>query len=114
MEFSDWITNKYVEWRGNAIGNERTITDFAEMVGVSQSLMTQWMRPGGKKPRNQTTVTKLVSFFGAEVYDVLDLPRPEQHLIDYQRMTSGLSDAERELLRKKLRQWLTDMGVTWE
>lgn len=34
------------------------------------------MKKGGKKPRNQQSIVKLVQVFGAEVYDVLGLPRP--------------------------------------
>ena len=81
MRFDEWITAKYVEWRGNAIGRERTITDFAEYIGVSQSLMSQWMTPNGKIPRSFTTISKLVARFGDEVDDVLgQTPQPMEKI----------------------------------
>jgi hypothetical protein len=76
MDFSDWITKKYVAWRGDAVGNVRSITDFADFVGVKQPVMSSWMKKGGKIPRSQGSISKLVRAFGPEVYDVLGLPRP--------------------------------------
>jgi len=75
MIFSDWIQKKYVEWRGDAIGNDRSITEFAAMLGVPQSLMSQWMKKGGKTPRHHKYITALAKL-GSDVYDVLGLPRP--------------------------------------
>lgn len=75
MAFSDWITKKYIEWRGDAIGQEKSITKFADMLGVPQSLMTQWLKKGGKIPTSQKYITLLIRHFGVEVYDVLGIPR---------------------------------------
>ncbi len=47
------------------------------MIGVSQSLMSQWMKKGGKVPRSQKYISALVKCFGDEVYEVLGLPAPE-------------------------------------
>lgn len=44
------------------------------MMGVSQSLMTQWMKKGGKVPKSQKNITALYNVYGPEVYDVLGLP----------------------------------------
>lgn len=74
VKFSGWITQKYVEWRGDAIGNERSITDFARMIGVTQQLMNTWM--SGATPKSLKSIQALVLIFGDEVYDVLGLERP--------------------------------------
>lgn len=78
MDFSDWITRKYIEWRGDAIGQERSITKFAEMLEVPQSLMTQWLKKGGKVPTSQKYTSILIRHFGVEAYDILGIPRPSQ------------------------------------
>lgn len=70
VNYKEWITQKYVEWRGNAVGRERSITDFAEYIGVSQQLMNDWLNKG-KKPRSQETIGKLAAIYGDEVYGVL-------------------------------------------
>lgn len=72
MKFSDWINQKYIEKRGNT---RLTISEFAEFVGVSQSLMSQWMKPDGKIPSSQN-IAKIAETLGADVYDVLGLVKP--------------------------------------
>jgi hypothetical protein len=63
MEFSDWITRKYIDWRGDAYGHNRTVEDFAVWIGISQPLMTQWMKKkGGKVPRSQITIARAGRF----------------------------------------------------
>jgi hypothetical protein len=76
MDFSEWITKKYIDWRGNAIGQEKSITKYAEMLGVPQSLMTQWLRKGGKVPTSQKYISLLIKKYGVEAYDILGIPRP--------------------------------------
>lgn len=77
MEFSDWITKKYTAWRGNAFGHDRSVTGFAEWVGVSQPLMSHWMKKGGKIPSSKDSINKLVEKFGLEVYEVLGFICPK-------------------------------------
>ena len=79
MEFSDWITKKYIEWRGDAIGQEKSITKYADMLGVPQSLMTQWLKKGGKVPTSQKYISILIEHFGNEAYDILGIPRPSEN-----------------------------------
>lgn len=76
MDFSEWITKKYIDWRGNAIGQEKSITKYAEMLGVPQSLMTQWLKKDGKVPTSQKYIALLIKKYGVEAYDVLGIPRP--------------------------------------
>lgn len=99
MEFSDWITEKYINWRGRSIGNERSITDFAIHIGVSQQTLSSWMKQGGKVPRAQTSIQKLANIFGNEAYDALGLPRPEASFGDLPpEMGASLAAASTEIL----------------
>jgi hypothetical protein len=77
MEFYNWMTRKYLEWRGDAIGREKSITQFAKYIGVSQQLMTEWLREGGNIPRDKKKINKLVEKYGDEVFVVLGLVTPE-------------------------------------
>ena len=69
--FHDWITEKYIEWRGNAIGREKSISDFAKMIGVSQPLISSWMKPDGTIPKSYETIKKLADVFGPEIFSIL-------------------------------------------
>lgn len=73
MRFDEWITQKYIEWRGDAIGREGSVSAFARWVDVPQSLMVDWMQENGKVPRSAKAINALVSRFGGEVYDVLGI-----------------------------------------
>lgn len=76
MEFSDWFTKKYLEWRGNNIGNSGSITQFARLFGAPQSLISEWMKKGGKIPKSKKYIDAIIARYGDEVYDFFpDLPR---------------------------------------
>jgi len=73
----DWyaFSNRaFIEWRGDT---RKTLTDFADWVGISQSLMSREMQKGGAVPRDQKTITAWVSRYGSKVYEVLGLPEPD-------------------------------------
>ena len=72
MEFSEWLNQKYIDWRGESRG---TISEFAEFVGVRQPVMSSWMKRGGKAP-GASSLAKIASKLGLEVYEVLGLPSP--------------------------------------
>ena len=77
-KFSEWITQKYIEWRGNAIGNDRSISKFAEMLGVRQNVLSAWMQKNGKTPTGQKNINALIHYFGVEAYDALGFERPTE------------------------------------
>lgn len=74
VEFKDWITKCYLDWRGDSFGNEKSISEFARYLGVSQSILSRWMTgallPGQKNAAKISTVYP-------EIYDVLDIPNPD-------------------------------------
>ena len=82
MDFSDYLTQKYIEWRGNAIGNEKSISKFALEIGVKQPTLSQWMKKGGRKPESKEQIEKLSAYFGPEIFDTLGLRRPVEISID--------------------------------
>lgn len=89
MTFQEWITKKYLEWRGDRVGRGSGTTHFARWLTVSHALVSQWINDGAK-PESSKIINKLVAKYGAEVYDVLKLTRPpdldamtDDELIDY-------------------------------
>jgi transcriptional regulator with XRE-family HTH domain len=77
MDWSEWINRKYIEFRGDS---RKTISDYAEYLGVSQPLLSQWMGPKPKKPTSQVSISKLAAKYGVEVYEVLGLPVPADEI----------------------------------
>jgi len=70
-----WINHQYLEYRGLAIGRERTVTEFARYVGLTQPTMTNLMNKS--VPSRAKTIQKFVRIYGPEVYDVLGMERPD-------------------------------------
>jgi hypothetical protein len=73
MDFTEWINQKFLEWRGDS---RNTLTGFAKFIGVSQQVMSAWMSKNGNVPSTQKAITKLVNRYGSEVYKILELPVP--------------------------------------
>ena len=75
MEFSDWITGKFVKWRGERVGNSASIAEFAKQFGAPQPLVSGWMKAGGKVPRAKKYINALAAVYGDEAYEVLGLSK---------------------------------------
>ena len=77
----DWLNQKFIEWEKTQ-GNKQSYYAFARYLEVSQSGLGQWMTgsavPGGDDLLN------IAKKLGADVYDVLGLPRPNAEV---QRLT---------------------------
>lgn len=77
IEFSDWLVNKYIDWQ-KANGKRKTVKDFSNWIGVSPGLMSHWMK-GIRRP--STKMAPLIAErCGPEVYDALDLARPDPEI----------------------------------
>jgi len=77
MDFSDWITNKYIQWPGDKRGNKNQ-TAYARWLKVPQQVVSDWMKKGGTIPHKAKYVNLLAVQY-PEIYDVLDLPAPKNH-----------------------------------
>ena len=69
MNYKDWINQKYIAYLQQH-GEHRTISEFAEFVGVHKSTMSAWMN-GTRFPSHQKTIERLAARFGPEVYQVV-------------------------------------------
>ncbi len=75
MLWKEYITSKYLLWRQDKLGHSGSAARFAAEIGVTAQLLSDWMNRD-KIPNNKS-LNKLVAYFGEEVYDVLELPRPD-------------------------------------
>jgi transcriptional regulator with XRE-family HTH domain len=76
-----------------------SIQQFADELGVSRSLLSIWM--AGKNKPSETNIEKIALVLGFEVYDALDLPRPDPDLQIITRLWPALNeDARQKLLEQ--------------
>jgi hypothetical protein len=109
MEFSEWITKKYIQWRGDKIGAEGTQTAFANYLDVPQQVMSDWMKKGGSLPRKAKYVNLLAAHY-PEIYELLNIPAPEnQEVLSHlpPNFRFRLLQAEKEVDRVLQRRGLT-------
>lgn len=74
--FSEYLLSKLQEFEKQR-GQRTSLDKFAEYLGVSRPLVSYWLK--GTIPSLEN-VQILARKFGPEVYDVLDLPRPNPYL----------------------------------
>jgi len=73
VEFWEYLTKKYIEWRGDAIGRDKTQLQWAEEIGVPQPTLARWMQKGGPIPTDEKSIRKLANYFGPEIFVILGI-----------------------------------------
>jgi len=86
MEFWEWITKKYIEWRGDS---RATISEFAKYIGVTQPVMSDWMKRNGKIPSTKS-VGKIAKKY-PDIYEILELPSPVEQ-VPFSSLPTGLQE----------------------
>lgn len=89
QNFPSWINKKFVLWQAEK-GERKTIEEFAAYLGISRPLLNMWMN-GNRRPGVEN-IKILEEVFGIEVYDALDLPRPNPYLQIVNRAWNHLSE----------------------
>jgi len=75
--FDKLLTIKFIEWQQKQ-GERKTVREFAQWLGVAQSTVSMWWNNRSTPQGN--FVRLLADKLGPEVYDALDLPRPDPDL----------------------------------
>lgn len=78
MKWNEFITKKYIEWRGDAYGREKSITEFASYIGVAQSTLSGWMKADSHVPKDKRLIFELAQKLGPEVLEILGQDGPIQ------------------------------------
>ena len=97
MEFSDWITQKFIRWRGDRVGRGSSVADFAKLFGATQPVLSMWMKKGGKRPKSAKYINALVAVYGDEVYQILGLTPPAQNHLRENGYGSAFSSLPRSI-----------------
>ena len=66
VEWSKWVNQKYVSWRGNG---RATVSEFAAFLGVSQATVSAWING----TRGVPTSKKIIESVGEKFPDVYEI-----------------------------------------
>lgn len=72
--FKDWIFRKHLELQ-SLEGRKIQLDELAEMIGCSLSTLSHWMN--GRRSPGPEYIKRLEELFGPEVYDALEVKRPD-------------------------------------
>jgi hypothetical protein len=79
VTFKDYITQKYIDWRKDKVGNLGSISRFArDVVDVTPQLLSEWMNRG-KVPSDDENIQKLERAFSNDkvnLYSALGIVDP--------------------------------------
>jgi transcriptional regulator with XRE-family HTH domain len=93
--FSTLLERKFLQWQIE-IGERKSQAEFAQLLGVSRSALTMWMN--GTHLPDRESAGKLANFLGTEIYDLLELPRPDPNLQKIKRVWENIpSDKQQKL-----------------
>ena len=98
------MTKQFVQWQAEQ-GTRKTLEEFAAYVGVSRPLINMWMN-GNQKPGAEN-IKLMGELFGSEIYDVLELPRPNPHLQKINRLWEFLPEEIQIKLAKETEKYET-------
>lgn len=74
MEFKEWFLKKYLKWQEDE-GEHKTMSEFAEFIGVTQPYISAWMN-GNHKP-GKKYIPVIAEKLGYEIYAVLGMSPPD-------------------------------------
>jgi transcriptional regulator with XRE-family HTH domain len=108
----DWLNTKFIEWEKTQ-GHKQSYYAFARFLEVSQSGLGQWMT--GSAVPSGDDLLNIANKLGAEVYDILGLPRPNAEVqrltVSFaglppdirQRLSSAIAESDQALRVDRLR-----------
>jgi len=103
-KFPNYLTKKFLEWQ-TELGARKTLEDFADYLNVSRPLLSFWMN--GKRIPNADNLENISAILGNEIYDALDLPRPNPHLQKINRLWEFLPEEIQIKLAKETEKYET-------
>ncbi len=101
----DWLNQKFAEWEKSQ-GHKQSYYAFARYLEVSQSGLGQWMIGSGVPSGDD--LLNIANKLGAEVYDILGLPRPNAEV---QRLTVSFANLPPDI-RQRLANAIAESDTT--
>lgn len=77
-DFAQLLEQYFLDWQIDR-GERCTLKEFAEYLDMNPAQISQWIN--GRRIPSKENIDKLAIILGPEVYDALDLPRPDPTLV---------------------------------
>ena len=101
---ASWLDMKFLDWQ-TSHGKRKTLTQFADYLGISQSLLSHYMN-GTHSPSGEN-VEKIALRLGDEIYAILGLPTPDLQLRTINRLWGQIPPEQRQKLIDQAQDYAT-------
>jgi hypothetical protein len=111
-QFTYALEKALIEWRTRQTIDRESVSlnVFASHLGFSRPIISQWL-DNDKLPSKGTAeiiLPKLIELVGDEIYDILEMPRPDPDLKTLTRIWPHLSEEARHTLREEGERYITE------
>jgi hypothetical protein len=90
--FPAWFNRAYKRWSRSQAGEEDFIA-FCDLLGYPPSKVLGWLH--GEFLPEEPEVLNIAGIFGTDIYEVLDLPKPEPQLLKIYKSFAHLTGEDR-------------------
>jgi hypothetical protein len=90
--FPAWFNRAYKRWSRSQAGEEDFVA-FCDLLGYPPSKVLGWLH--GEFLPEEPEVLSIAGIFGTDVYEVLDLPKPEPQLLEIYKSFAHLTGENR-------------------
>ena len=102
--FSSLLLRYFLNWQVKQ-GKRANLDDFADLLGYSRPTISMWLN--GTRTPGLDAVEHLASIMGLEIYDALDLPRPNPYLQKINQVFERLSPEHQQKLAEDAERYET-------
>lgn len=111
--FKDYLFDRFSEWEKTQPNRRSSISAYARWLSenklnlvLKQQLVDDWIK-GRYKPKDQRHLLVLEEKIGDEIYEVLEIEKPNPYLIEINQMFPNLSHEHQRKLAEDARQYFT-------
>jgi transcriptional regulator with XRE-family HTH domain len=104
-KFSVFLEKQYLDWMQKS-GKRKTLNEFADFLGIKRPLLSLWL--GGKREPSYETTQRLSNLLGIEIFDALELPKPDPTLHYVNRHWGDLPDDIQKKVAQEIARYTTE------
>jgi hypothetical protein len=72
--FSEWINEKFEEFRKGKRGSAASVSAFGRQFGAGHQVVLAWFAPNSGPPHKPEYIAALIKTYGVEAYEYLNIP----------------------------------------
>jgi len=109
-ELKIWLDRKFNEWQIEV--GRKTITEFADFLDIPRPQLSHYMN-ARNKPESEN-IEKIAAKLGYEIYDILELKRPDPTINQVIQVYDKVTPEEQEEMIAMIKKWAAERGYPVE